>query len=119
MLPAENRLRHAEDFRRTVRSGRAARRALLTVHLQPTSTSAAPRVGFVVGRSVGPAVDRHRVQRRLRHLVRDRLAILPRGSTVVVRVAPAAATATSAELGTELDAALEQVLRPLSREGIR
>jgi ribonuclease P protein component len=119
VLPAENRLRRAEDFRRTVRSGRATRRPLLTVHMSPGSEAGAPRVGFVVGRAVGTAVDRHRVQRRLRHLVRDRLAALPRGSTVVVRVAPAAATATSAQLGADLDAALTQVLRPLIREGAR
>ena len=119
MLPAENRLRRAEDFRRALRSGRAARRPLLTVHLYLGPASAPPRAGFVVGRTVGTSVARHRVQRRLRHLVRDRLAILPRGSTVVVRAAPAAASATSAELGADLDAALTRVLQSLTREGAR
>jgi ribonuclease P protein component len=28
-----------------------------------------PAVGFVVGRSIGPAVDRNRAKRRLRHAV--------------------------------------------------
>ena len=119
MLPAENRLRRSEDFRRTLRSGRAARRRLLSVHLAQSTADRPPRVGVVVGRAVGPAVTRHRVQRRLRHLVRDRLAVLPGGSTVVVRAAPVAADASSAELGDALDAALARVLQPRREEGAR
>ena len=67
-------------------------------------------VGFVVGRSVGNSVVRHRVQRRLRHLCRDRLTLLPPGSSWVVRALPPAATATSAELAADLDRCLERSL---------
>jgi ribonuclease P protein component len=69
-----------------------------------------PRVGFVVGRAVGASVLRHRVQRRLRHLCRDRLSILPGGSDLVVRALPAAGPATYAELGADLDRCLQQAL---------
>jgi ribonuclease P protein component len=68
-------------------------------------------VGFVVSRAVGGSVVRHAVTRRLRHLVRDRLADLPASCAVVVRALPGAATATSQELGADLDAALERALR--------
>jgi ribonuclease P protein component len=65
-----------------------------------------PRVGFVVSRAVGPAVVRNRVKRRLRHLMRERVAGLEPGTLVVVRAQPAAAGASSAELGAELDRCL-------------
>ena len=68
-------------------------------------------MGFVVSRAVGGSVVRHTVARRLRHLVRARLHRLPAGSSLVVRALPASATATSDQLGSDLDAALDRVLR--------
>jgi len=68
------------------------------------------QVGFVVGRAVGGSVQRHRVVRQLRHLVRDRLDRLPAGSRLVVRAQPLAAGRGSAELGRDLDAALARLL---------
>ena len=73
-------------------------------------TLVAPKVGFVVGRSVGGSVVRHRVQRRLRHLMRSRLAALPADALVVVRALPASAGATTATLGDDLDVALQRLL---------
>jgi len=64
------------------------------------------RAGFIVSRAVGGAVTRNLVRRRLRHLMRPRLAALPAGSMIVVRALPSAATATFDELGTDLDNAL-------------
>ncbi|MGH3911169.1 MAG: ribonuclease P protein component, partial [Pseudonocardiaceae bacterium] len=92
MLPASTRLTRREDFATAVRRGRRAARRTLVVHLaRPGDTEATPRVGFVVGRRVGGAVVRHRVQRQLRHLMRTRLDALPGGALVVVRALPAAA----------------------------
>ena len=63
----------------------------------------------MVGRTVGNSVVRHRVIRRLRHLVRDRLALLPAGSLLVVRALPPAALASSADLGRDLDSAFAKL----------
>jgi ribonuclease P protein component len=63
-------------------------------------------VGFVVNRGVGSAVDRNRVKRRLRHLMRSRLSDVPVGSRIVIRALPAARTATSTTLSLDLDEAL-------------
>jgi len=63
-----------------------------------------------VSKAVGGSVVRHRVVRRLRHLVRERLTLLPDGSRLVVRALPPAATATSVELALDLDAALARAL---------
>ena len=67
------------------------------------------RVGFVVSRSVGTAVVRNRVRRRLRHLVRDRLADLPPASTLVVRALAGAGDATYDELRADLGRCLGRV----------
>ncbi|PWJ55762.1 ribonuclease P protein component [Quadrisphaera granulorum] len=70
------------------------------------------RVGFVVSRAVGGSVVRNRVERRLRHLVRDHLASLPAGGRVVVRANPAAADAPSDVLARDLASALRRLLPP-------
>jgi ribonuclease P protein component len=115
VLAAEHRLRESDAFRRTVRSGRRAGSAALVAHLltsdQTDPGAPAPRVGFVVSKSVGDAVTRNRVKRRLRHLVRAHLAELPAGSELVVRALPQAATLRSAELDRELSRCLERTLR--------
>jgi ribonuclease P protein component len=67
------------------------------------------RVGFVVSRAVGGAVQRNRVRRRLRHLVRERLAELPAASRIVVRANPAAAEASYSELRDDLARCLKRV----------
>jgi ribonuclease P protein component len=92
---------------------------------QPDVNSSAPtrnrqrptRVGFVVSKAVGNSVIRHRVSRRLRHLMRDRLGTLPTGCTLVVRALPAAAAASSADLGVDLDAALRRLSRDAAARG--
>jgi ribonuclease P protein component len=71
-----------------------------------------PRVGFVVGRTVGGAVARNAVTRRLRAVARDRLGLLPPGSCLVVRALPSAATADSARLSGDFDACLDRLLTP-------
>ena len=50
----------------------------------------AARVGLVVSKAVGNAVARNQVKRRLRHLVRERLAAAPGLGVLVVRALPAA-----------------------------
>jgi ribonuclease P protein component len=70
---------------------------------------AVPRVGFVVSKAVGNSVVRHRVARRLRHVVRDRLGTVRPGCTLVVRALPSAASAASAELGGDIDSAFRRL----------
>ncbi|QEV19078.1 MULTISPECIES: ribonuclease P protein component [Streptomyces] len=118
MLPTEHRLRRREDFATAVRRGRRAGRPLLVVHLRsgamdphvPGETLPPTRAGFVVSKAVGGAVVRNTVKRRLRHLMRDRLASVPPGSLVVVRALPGAGDADHAQLARDLDAALQRLL---------
>lgn len=121
MLPAAQRLRRSNDFAAAVRGGQRAGRGALVVHLtipgtdsaEPARTGGSPaRAGFVVSKAVGGAVTRNTVRRRLRHLVRERLATLPPGSTLVVRALPGAAALPYSRLGADLDAALAAARSP-------
>ena len=128
MLPRHARMRRSEDFRRTVRHGVRAGRRFVVVHVfqsgtmtdGPTgasspSTGTQPAVvGFVVSKSVGSAVRRNRVRRRLRHLALEHLGRLADDTLVVVRALPGAATA-GPQLRTDLDAAWTAALAKLPR----
>jgi ribonuclease P protein component len=114
LLPAVARLTRRDDFATAVQRGRRVGRGSVVVHLAHAgaadgSTLPGPKVGFVVGRKVGGSVVRHRVQRRLRHLMQSRLTALPAGALVVVRALPPAAGASSAALGDDLDVSLQRL----------
>ena len=109
-----------------VRSGRRAGRPTLVLHYLPERPAdptrpvvrsggpldppAGPRAGFVVGKSVGNSVCRHRVTRQLRHLLGAQLHRLPPTADLVVRARPEAADAGSAVLGRDLEAGLDRLL---------
>ncbi|ASU81740.1 ribonuclease P protein component [Nocardiopsis gilva YIM 90087] len=117
MLSPRNRMRHSAEFGLVMRKGRrAGRQALGAVYLAPppddTAREEPPRVGFVVSKAVGGAVVRKRVQRRLRHLMRERIGHLPGGSLLVVRAKPMAASLGYDVLAAQLDSALNAVTRP-------
>lgn len=84
------------------------------MHLDEQSGATQPQVGLVVSKAVGPAVTRNVVKRRLRHLSRERIPLLPGGAVLVVRALPAAGAASYDDLGADLDHALR---RALSRGG--
>lgn len=115
MLPAAHRMRRSRDIDLAVRRGARTGRPTLVVHLLLSAGTDPATVGFAVSRAVGPAVVRNRVKRRLRHLVAARLGTLPPGARLVVRALPPAATASSAELAADLDAALRSAGRTASR----
>ena len=102
-------MRRSSDFASVVRSGARSRGGALIVHQRLDLGGADPLVGFVVGKSVGGSVQRHRVTRRLRAQVAQRLELLPAGSGTVVRALPPAAVLSSGELGSGLDKALARL----------
>jgi ribonuclease P protein component len=138
VLAAAQRLRRREEFAATIRAGRRAGRGVVVVHVDApdeslgvtaVSSDSAPaptgradlrvRAGFVVPKTVGKAVIRNKVRRQLRHLIRERLAALPPGATVVVRALPGAAEKAFPELAADLDAALVAARNRRSRRSRR
>ncbi len=113
MLPAASRMTRSADFAEVIRGGRRVGAATVVVHHRPVLRpgQTAPVVGLVVSRAVGDSVVRHRVSRRLRAQLAERLDQLPETSGTVVRALPSAATATSRTLGADLERALGRAVR--------
>jgi ribonuclease P protein component len=109
-------MRRSGEFTSVVRDGARSRRGCLVVHMRrDLSGEQPPRIGMVVGKTVGGSVERHRVTRRLRAQMATRVNTVPAGAGVVIRALPPAATATSARLGADLDAALRRLLKEADR----
>ena len=64
-MQRERRLRRRKDFAAAYRKGRVYGNQLLVLRVVPTDAGVA-RFGFVTGKTVGGAVARNRVKRRLR-----------------------------------------------------
>jgi ribonuclease P protein component len=98
------------DFGATVSKGMRAVQPDLVVHaLRSRGDSGdGPRIGLVVSKSVGTAVQRHRVARRLRHVARTVIDELDPGDRVVIRALPSSKHAISARLEQELRTALRR-----------
>ncbi|MFM1777715.1 MAG: hypothetical protein RL741_333 [Actinomycetota bacterium] len=108
MLPASARLRKSSEISAVMKSGTRFSAKLVVLHVASGPTEQ-PKVAFAVGKNVGNSVIRHRVTRQLRHVVTPVLPRFPRGSHVVVRALPGAATATFAQLTENLEFALTKV----------
>ncbi|QBJ96524.1 ribonuclease P protein component [Rhodococcus sp. ABRD24] len=115
MLPEPYRLRRRVDFSATVRRGRRMGRRDLVVHAlergqaESLVSHGGPRFGLVVSKAVGPAVIRHRVARRFRHICAGLVDTVPVDTDVVIRALPGSATASSQELDKQLRSVLEKL----------
>jgi ribonuclease P protein component len=96
------------EFGSTVNNGVRAVERDLVVHAQRCDQKGepGPRIGLVVNKSVGSAVQRHRVARRLRHVARSLVAELDPGDCIVIRALPSSRHTMSARLEQELRSGL-------------
>jgi len=98
------------EFGATVSQGMRAVQPDIVVHALRSSddTADGPRIGLVVSKAVGGAVQRHRVARRLRHVARTVIDELDPADRVVIRALPSCRHAISARLEQELRTALRR-----------
>jgi ribonuclease P protein component len=114
-------MRRSADFGATVKQGRRVVQSDIIVYSRVVcdrrtetpvvSAAMPPQVGLIIAKSVGSAVDRHRVARRLRHVARDVLGDLDKGEHLVIRALPSSSGAKSDELRTQVRAGLRSVHR--------
>lgn len=96
-------MRHGDEFGAAISSGARSSTRRVVVHFSTASTRGeSARVGFVVSKAVGGAVQRNRVKRRLRAAMAEDLLELPHSARIVVRALPFAAGSTFAELRSDL-----------------
>lgn len=97
-------MRRSTDFSATVKQGSRSAQPDLVVHYRRDTAGdlSGPRIGLIVGKSVGSAVERHRVARRLRHVARNLLGELDAVDRVVIRARPSSRRAMSTVLEQQL-----------------
>ena len=103
MLDRAHRLSSPAHFRRVIRRGRRGQHGSVLVYVE-ASLSTEPRFGFVVAKTVGNAVTRNLVKRRLRAVARELLATAH--GDVVVRALPTAGDVSATQLTDDFEAAL-------------
>jgi len=114
-VPArQHRVTRGDDYRRIVRSGNRAGGRLCVAYAAPHEAAgdgSPARFGFIVAKSVGNAVTRNLVRRRLKTIADRSLAGGFAGADVVFRALPASATAEFSELEREAERSLRRVGR--------
>jgi ribonuclease P protein component len=111
VLSARNRMTRSIDFGATVKYGIRAVQPDLVIYARRESceSAEAAKVGLIIARSVGSAVQRHRVARRLRHIARSLVEGLDRSQRVVIRALPSSRNVGSARLEQQLRAGLQRI----------
>ncbi len=94
-MPAFPILRRKADFDAVTRGVSRTSRLLV---LKSLRTEGVTRIGLSTPRSLGGAVQRNRVRRRLRELIRERYGELRQGWDLLVIARPESAQASYAEL---------------------
>jgi ribonuclease P protein component len=89
--PKRRRLSRSAEFERVYRQGRSKGNRFLVLYAFPREDDdEGPRLGLSVGRRVGGAVERTRVERVLREAFWEEARRLPEGSDYVVVARPEA-----------------------------
>ncbi|GAA1114081.1 ribonuclease P protein component [Nesterenkonia jeotgali] len=130
MLPKGHRLTSSGDHRAAMRHGSRAGGTGLVVSVllrsQESLSDPEPwRCGLVVSKAVGNAVVRHRVQRRLRHVVMEMMregALDPVPEAcrdIVIRASPEITGLNHSQLRTEVVSAAQRAQRKALRRRVR
>ncbi len=104
-------MKRSTEFGATVSQGVRAVQPDLVVHALRSSDNTqdgGPRIGLVVSKSVGSAVQRHQVARRLRHVASTVIDELDPADRIVIRALPGSRYTISARLEQELRTALRR-----------
>jgi ribonuclease P protein component len=107
LLAHANRITQADDYRGVVRKGRRFVSKHAVVYIRP-SEGTSVRFGFIVAKTVGIAVRRNLVRRRLKAVCHELLSRTNPGTDVVIRALPGAATQPFGVLCEEITTSLRK-----------
>lgn len=108
MLAKENRVVTGADYRATVRGGRRVGTPHTVIYLARREAGAPTRFGFIVAKSVGGAVRRNVVRRRMKAIGYHLLDSVGTGTDVVVRALPGSDQVEWSTLQREIADAVER-----------
>ena len=110
-MPAKTHLvTRGDDYRYIVRKGnRVGGASCITHAVLHVGCEQPARFGFIVSKTVGNAVTRNLVRRRLKTIVDQRLSRGFTGADVVFRLLPRSAEISFQDLKGEIDRALDRV----------
>jgi ribonuclease P protein component len=104
MLPGENRLIQKKDFEEIHRSGSFFSFGRLSLKIKKNNLNRT-RIGFSIGIKFSPkAVERNKLKRQLRELVRKELERLQKGFDIIISVNSKEKNVPSEELEKNLNA---------------
>lgn len=96
-------MRRSTEFDAVMKRGSRSAQPDVVLHVcRDSEDRTGPRVGLIIAKPVGSAVERHRVARRLRHVARTMLGDLHQTDRVVIRALPSSRRVSSARLEQQL-----------------
>jgi ribonuclease P protein component len=111
MLAKVNRIVKGDDYRAVVRRGRRIVSGNTVSYISMNPNGGPPRFGFIVARTVGNAVVRNTVRRRLKAAAFSALIRTNEGTDIVIRALPRSAGAAYAELVDEVERTITTPVR--------
>lgn len=88
MLPFKNRLKKKKDFESVFKQGRGVKQGLLYLKFKKNGLESS-RFGIIAGKNFSKrAVDRNKIKRRIREIVRGRISYVKQGLDVIIVVMP-------------------------------
>ncbi len=111
VLKDKNKIRMRRDFTRTYKKGRShiAPSAVLCYHKNHLDVF---RVGFTVSKKVGKAVERNKVRRRMKEIVRNRLDLFAPGIDYVFVARKKAGYVSFSRLEQEMAELVKRTKKP-------
>ena len=108
-FPSSMRIKRRDDFRRAFRAGMEWKGACFS--LRVVEGTSGPRIGIVVSRKFGNAVERNRVKRKIREGFRRVAAALP-SVDIIILPRPSCQRLGVGEFGRELANAVREAIAP-------
>jgi ribonuclease P protein component len=116
MLERKNRLAKMRDFLDMSRKGRSVFGPFMTMRVRQIREDE-PKIGFVTPvKAFKKAVDRNRVKRRMRHLVRELYSEVPRKIHLVILLKPPVKEVGHEELERETRRMLKKIPEALTKK---